>query len=502
MSDREVELKLELGRVDPARLVRALGRLGATRIGSEVLISRYFDTEGQTLRHHDLTLRVRSVRGRHVQTIKAASSKAAGLFDRSEWETEVSGDIPDLRAAEGTPVPSVIGSALRLVFVMEIERTTWRLVTQSTELEIALDTGEIAAGDAVEKLTELELELKRGPRRALFRFAKTLLEGERVRIGVRAKSERGYLLIDSEAPTSLKAETVRLRPEMAAAEAFAAIAHACLRHYTLNEPQVIDSRAPEALHQARVAIRRLRSAFSLFKSILVDEQAKSQRAFLRELSQLLGRTRNLDVLLAMQGVAEASPDSSHVQPFVAVRAQAYDGLIETFDTPAFAMRLIDLVAWIECGSWRDQDRKRLRQPIKATAPRTLQRLWDRLRKAEPRLDKMSPSARHKFRISAKKLRYAGEFFGELYAGDSLRKKHKLFAQRLARLQDELGELNDIGTARRLITQLEVDDLSVDAPALANAPAPHADAPHRPEAEILKDAVASFAQLKKTPAFWD
>ncbi|MGC1577305.1 MAG: hypothetical protein WA813_14505 [Beijerinckiaceae bacterium] len=46
------------------------------------------------------------------------------------------------------------------------------------------------------------------------------------------------------------------------------------------------------------------------------------------------------------------------------------------------------------------------------------------------------------------------------------------------------------------------DPSADAPALANAPAPQADAPHRPEAEILKDAVASFAQLKKTPAFWD
>ncbi|SDR58596.1 Inorganic triphosphatase YgiF, contains CYTH and CHAD domains [Rhizobiales bacterium GAS113] len=482
---------------------RPLGRLGATRIGSEVLVSRYFDTEGQTLRHHDLSLRVRSVGGRHVQTIKAAASKAAGLFDRSEWETEIAGDAPDLRAAEGTPVPPFIGDTrLRLMFVMEIERTTWRLVTPSTELEIALDTGEIAAGDAVEKLTELELELKRGSRWDLFQFAKTLLQDEKVRIGVRAKSERGYLLIEGKAPTWFNAETIRLQPETATAEAFAAIAHACLRHYALNEPRIMESRDPEALHQARVAIRRLRSVFSLFKSILVDEAAKSQRAFLRELSQLLGWARNLDVFLARHCEGEAFADSSLGRHFAAARAQAYDRFIETLDAPAFATRLIDLVAWIECGSWRNQERKRPRRPIEATAPRILQRHWDKLRKAEPRLDKMSPSARHKVRIRAKKLRYGSEFFGQLYARGSSRKKHKLFVQRLARLQDDLGELNDIETGNRLMAKLQMDAGSIGEAALAHFAPAQDDARHRSEAQILKDAVASLARLKETPVFWD
>jgi triphosphatase len=505
MPDREIELKLDLRRAGSAKLALSLARLGATRIGSEMLLSRYFDTQAQTLRRHGLTLRVRSVAGRQIQTIKAASSKTAGLFDRSEWETEISDDYPDLRAAEGTPVPSLIGSEpLRLAFVMVIERTGWRLVTPNTELEVALDAGEIAAGGAVEKLTELELELKRGSRRDLFRFTKTLFEDESVRIGVRAKSERGYLLIEGKAATSFKAETIPLRPDMATAEAFAAIAHACFRQYALNEPNVMEARVPEALHQARVAIRRLRSAFSLFKSIVADAETRLQRAFLRELSQLLGQARNLDVLLSRQGPA-VSWASSHTQPFVAARENAYDTLIEILDAPAFAMRLIDLVAWIECGCWRRDSGKRQRKgrerPIEVTAPCILQRHWDKLRKAEPRVDNMSPAARHEVRINAKKLRYASEFFADLYIGDSSRRQHKLFVKRLARLQDDLGGLNDIETGDRLIAQLGVNAGSIGGPGIVHPPALQADALPRTAAEILKDAAASFAQLTETPVFW-
>jgi inorganic triphosphatase YgiF len=106
MSDaRELELKLEVGPRQLARLkTRALKPLGEPR-ARQRLGSVYFDTPDHRLREKGLSLRVRSVDGRYVQTVKQATAgQGAGLFDRFEWETEVEGEEPDLEAAFRTPI--------------------------------------------------------------------------------------------------------------------------------------------------------------------------------------------------------------------------------------------------------------------------------------------------------------------------------------------------------------------------------------------------------------
>jgi CYTH domain len=108
MLDREVELKLELEPGRSESFARSLARLGAKRVGSDLMISRYFDTKAQTLRHHDLTLRVRSVGGRNVQTIKAGAAKTAGLFDRSEGRRRSMVTIPILGLAMARPLKRLV----------------------------------------------------------------------------------------------------------------------------------------------------------------------------------------------------------------------------------------------------------------------------------------------------------------------------------------------------------------------------------------------------------
>ena len=105
---RELELKLEVG----PRQVAALKAKGLRQLGAEAarerLASVYFDTAEHALRKKGLSLRVRSVNGRHVQTIKESGDGAGiGLFDRSEWEAEVGDGTPDLAAAALTPVGEV-----------------------------------------------------------------------------------------------------------------------------------------------------------------------------------------------------------------------------------------------------------------------------------------------------------------------------------------------------------------------------------------------------------
>jgi CHAD domain-containing protein len=58
--------------------------------------------------------------------------------------------------------------------------------------------------------------------------------------------------------------------------------------------------------------------------------------------------------------------------------------------------------------------------------------------------------RHKLRIQAKKLRYAVEFFADLFSGKRADKQKKRFLDAIECVQDRLGELNDIVVHERLI----------------------------------------------------
>ncbi len=59
--------------------------------------------------------------------------------------------------------------------------------------------------------------------------------------------------------------------------------------------------------------------------------------------------------------------------------------------------------------------------------------------------------RHAVRIAAKKLRYATEFFAELYEAGQV----EGYVNALAGLQDALGALNDVATAHRLLASLHM-----------------------------------------------
>src|SRR5436305_1241326 len=107
---REVELKLE---VPAARLPQVTRRLvrasaGASAAKPATLVSVYFDTKKLKLRSKGLSLRVRRIGRRHVQTIKQDGGEAAGLFVRNEWERDIGGREPELDAARDTALEPLL----------------------------------------------------------------------------------------------------------------------------------------------------------------------------------------------------------------------------------------------------------------------------------------------------------------------------------------------------------------------------------------------------------
>ena len=109
----EVELKLELApdafhRLRTSPWFQALARGAARR----KIVSVYFDTDRFDLRDEGVSLRIRSIGKKRLQTIKA-EAKAGPAFARKEWETKVSGTTPDLRRAKGTALQPLVGRRLK-----------------------------------------------------------------------------------------------------------------------------------------------------------------------------------------------------------------------------------------------------------------------------------------------------------------------------------------------------------------------------------------------------
>jgi triphosphatase len=514
---REVELKLDVPPSEVARLKKR-GLAGLGEAASERLSSVYYDTPKHALHKKGLTLRVRAIGDHYVQTIKAEGQAGGGIFNRPEWESEVEAAEPDLQAASGTPVGRILsrkgGSrTLQPVFETLVERATWRVATETSEIEIALDVGQVMANGSAEPIAELELELKRGTALDLFALARSLDGSGSAKIGVLSKSERGYALADEKRPTSFKAGKVAIRRGMSTGEAFQAIARSCIRHFRLNEPILIEARSADALHQARVAMRRLRSALSLFGDVVADAQLERIKRRLREVSAQLGEARNLDVYLARAARPEDDRDPAEpgIAEFIArleaERAVAYDRVIATLESKRVRALMLDLLAWVECGPWRLTEEPAIRarrdRLVEEFAADVLDRRRRKVKQKGRNLVELDPEARHQVRIDAKKLRYASEFFVGLVKGKKDRKRHKAFITALEQLQSCLGDLNDIQTGHEMVAGLArgAEGAETEAPEWLFAAGHLSGEQDGREQRLVESAADAHRALVKAKPFW-
>ncbi|WP_332817822.1 CYTH and CHAD domain-containing protein [Sphingopyxis sp.] len=446
----EVELKLELSR-DAAEKVESSELLG----GAPQKIKQfaiYFDTPDQHLAKAGFSLRIRRSGKKRIQTIKADGMKAAGLFVRPEWERPVDDDTPILD--EKSPLAAFLGddvAAIAPVFEVKVHRALWVVAEGEAIIEVVLDRGEVVAADRRSEICEIELELKSGDRAALFDLARKIDGVAEFRLGVSSKAERGYRLIGRHADM-VKAAPVMLTGDMTAIQAFQAILQSCVRQFRLNETLLLADSNPGALHQARVALRRLRSAVTIFKPIIGDDGAEI-RENLRWLASELAPARDLDVLLERAG-AGSLHDS-----IAAARDDAYDRASDALSTLRGRRLMFDLVAWQACGGWAGSSGGACdgNQPATEFAAAALDRFRRRVKRRGRDIERADDDARHELRKSAKKLRYASEFFSSLFDGKRERRRYKRFVSMMKELQDQLGALNDLATAPDILARLDMTD---------------------------------------------
>jgi triphosphatase len=444
----EFELKLALKPHD-AHALKVSDLLGVSPKKARQR-SIYFDTPDHCLVRAGLSLRIRRSGGRRIQTVKAYGANSVGLFVRPEWEQEVFDDTPILD--DSTPIQALLGERiadLAPAFEVHVERSTWDIREGDAIIELVIDRGEaVVAGDRRVPICEVELELKHGNAAALFALACKLDAVVPVRLGVMTKADRGFALIESVA-TVFKAEPVALHPDMTAALALQHIVQTCLRHFRRNEDLLLAGTQYEALHQARVALRRLRSAFAIFEALLVDEVSARLNDELRWLASELSEARNLDVML------ERAPPGELHDRLETARQLAYARVEEVLASTRVRRLMLDLAQWAANGAWlaESNTRDNRDQPAREFASAALGRFRHKVKKHGRDLAAADDEARHKVRREAKKLRYAAEFFTALFDRKRERRQYKHFVGVMEALQEQLGALNDLVAASDVLTKL-------------------------------------------------
>jgi len=192
------------------------------------------------------------------------------------------------------------------------------------------------------------------------------------------------------------------------------------------------------------------------------------------------------------------------------REEAFARACAAVESTRFRSLVLDTACWIEAGDWtrNPDDLTRLvrEQPIVGAAADELRRRWKKFLKAGAQLRELDPERRHRMRLQAKKLRYASEFFAGAFPGKKAGRRRNRFVAGLEKLQDALGELNDIavhaGLTERLVDGQDARGKQREGPAkkafAAGRLSGHEEARI---ASVLKDAERAYRGFAKAKPFW-
>jgi inorganic triphosphatase YgiF len=460
---REFELKLRLGPKQFVRMAELFGARAVAKPTTRRLKSVYFDTPDHGLATRRVALRVRHDGERRVQTIKTESGDRQG-YARGEWERELGGDQPELsdlpKAGEASSLlaGAAVQERLEPVFETDFERSEWLLdLGEGTEVVCTLDQGEVRSGSKRSAIREAELELKAGRAAEVFDLARCLHRDAPFRMEPRSKAAVGYAL-RAFTPAPPKFAPPDLDTGETAEAATKRIAGACISYLRAHQGRLMDREDPLAIHQMRVASRRLRSLLQLLRS-RTPPALTQVAAELRWFAQRLAPARDWDVFLAetLVPVRESLPDDPSLEVLAErakeARERSYRRARRALDTRRFTALLLDVGYWIELEDWSAPDKKErtasLNVPVSDVARPLLNRLWLAARDGGHDLEILDRRALHALRIRIKKLRYGSEFFASLFpSGDA-----KPLLRLLRQLQDHLGHIQDVTATAALLEGL-------------------------------------------------
>ena len=460
---REVEIKFAANAEGLAAALASPLLSGDESAPGRQLTSIYFDTPGWDLQNSRMALRVRSTdRGAPIMTLKWQPETTEGVFVRGEIEMPVAGLEPDLSLFDAAMTEKLRGLIGDNRLEAKYETRVWRvarMVDQSgATIEAAFDEGVIRVGERSRPLCEVELELKSGEPRQFYEFAALVAEQSPLVLDMVSKAERAFHFAVGTAPAPVKMRPVALPAEVILDEALSQIILGCCSHFTANWAALRDGDDPEAIHQMRVALRRLRAALAMFKQAIPCAEFEVFRTEAKDLATAMGPARDCDALRElieigpMAHFGEAKDFSMLLDALEARRRAAYTEARALLASKRPTIFVLKLSAFVARRGWRNalgaEQLAILTEPVGIFGAQALDRLYKRVLKRGKNLAALPDAARHQARIALKNLRYGAEFFAGCFIET---RSASPFLRATAQLQTVLGAHNDAASADQFLS---------------------------------------------------
>lgn len=437
----EIELKFQI----PAQKHKAFCLAFQRKKPETVqLQAKYFDTADCCLQQRKIALRQRLENHIWMQTLKAPKNAIERLEIESELGEQEPAAIDLAMYLQDAKLKKLLEpllqpqNPLQLQFETRVQRQRFIQKIADSEIELAFDQGEIIAGQRSAPVNEIEFELKQGSIHALIQAVQPWVEKYQIWLDSSSKALKGQML-----QQALQAAPVQYQSSLAlhaddhVGAALAKIIANCLEHLLPNS-SAIASQQYEAghVHQARVAIRRMRSALKTFGQ-WAGRDTQAWQDQLAELFRQLGATRDRDALAASL-IPQLQLAGSPVSELPAQAEEVEEDISALFRAPKTTILLLELIEF----SHQPQDGK---SRLKKQSRKQLNKMHQQICQAESAFEQLQAEEKHRLRKRVKRLRYSVEFIASLYPQSAM----KPYLKALKPLQESLGRFNDLTVAQAL-----------------------------------------------------
>ncbi len=358
-------------------------------------------------------------------------------------------DFPDSELKEQLAPIIKMRALIELVKVYS-RSTPYRILNQDKKTVARLVYEEIRPShDKNEPMLAAHLWLK--PVRGYPKYSRELAERfEEAGFSISKEEDIYFKALEAveKRPGSYSAKlNIQLNPDMRTDEATKIILKFLLQVIRINQANIEKDLDTEFLHDFRVAIRRTRSALDQIKSVFPKETTsrfKKNFAFVGKLSNQL---RDLDVYLLKEDIYKGMLPAvlrNDIDPLFDYlrekRSKAFKEVIMGLKSKEYSRILQDWDAFLNEPPHDSPTASNADLPIiDLSRKRIYKRYLSIVKAGNQILENTEDERLHALRIECKKLRYLMEFFSSLFP----RKRINILIQQLRKLQDNLGDFNDL-----------------------------------------------------------
>lgn len=439
---------------------------------SSDLVNTYYDTESHKLREMKIGLRVRRDGENYIQSVKSEGRVVGGLYQRNESETQIPNANLDLELVEDPYLQILLeeaqdeDGALRALFRTDFLRQHSLVNYQESEIEVAIDSGEISHKGDNSVICEVELELKSGEASAIFDLSRRLIEAFSLVLSSESKAERGYRLSSNHQVYLRRLDVVPLTAKSPAEGAFETIAHYGLAHWQHYIKLIKRESKVEYYLQLNRALLYMQHMYSVFAPLIPRHSLSEVRSDWREVTQNFGKVQSIALQLNWLENAklygfEYDSLKNQEEELEAKFAQESKEFIQFLGTADYNLKLLHFSRWLYTREWREElkesAKNRLQKEIFPFAIKQLQHQMLDITRHLKLKEELSDSDYLSYLPKLYRTLDIGLFFGSLF--DS--KKRVKFRQNWVDLVANIELFKQLDYVRKSLGAVDKQDESLE-----------------------------------------